>query len=110
MGGICMYFHRVITKAEVAFRARLAAFHKVFNYSSPSLGSDWLPRSLSSSLWKEPFALKFFPIMQTDKGMLFKKPTANLLIIIYLRRPRGIKVCKNHSWYMLAVFSLLFVQ
>lgn len=41
---------------------------------SHRLGMGVLPQSLSARLRRQPLALKISPIMQTDKGMLFKSP------------------------------------
>lgn len=54
------------------------AFQTELSYSSVSLcshklGMGPLPQSLSD-YEREPLALKIFPIMQTDKGVLFKSP------------------------------------
>lgn len=54
-------------------------FQTELSYSSVSLcshklGMGVLPQCLSARLRRQPLALKIFPIMQTDKGMLFKSP------------------------------------
>lgn len=54
-------------------------FQTELSYSSVSLcshklGMGVLPQSLSARQRRQPLALKIFPIMQTDKGMLFKSP------------------------------------
>lgn len=41
-----------------------------------------------------------FPHHANWQRHAFQKPTANLLIIIYLQRPSGCKSCKNHTWYV----------
>lgn len=54
-------------------------FQTELSYSTVSLcshrlGMGVLPQSLSARLRRQPLALKISPIMQTDKGMLFKSP------------------------------------
>lgn len=91
-------------------------FQTEFSYSSESLGSRWLgmgvlPQSLFARLWRQPLRFEHFPHHANWQRHAFQKPTANLLIIIYLQRPSGSKSCKNHTWYgirSLASCLLLF--
>lgn len=46
----------------------------VYHSAVTKLGMGVLPQSLSARLRRQLLALKIFPIMQTDKGMLFKSP------------------------------------
>lgn len=46
-----------------------------------------------------------FPHHANWQRHAFQKPTANLLIIIYLQRPSGCESCKNHTWYVCSLSS-----
>lgn len=77
------YFPYSMPLSSVSPRLFFSSLQNIFqtelSYSSVSLcshktGMGTLPQSLSARLRRQPLALKIFPIMQTDKGMLFKSP------------------------------------
>lgn len=83
----------------------LSIFQTELNYSSVSLcshkaGDGRAPPIPLCQTTKAASCFENFSHHANWQRHAFQKPTANLLIIIYLQRPSGCESCKNHTWYV----------